>query len=69
MVSINLLNSHTEKDCTSSKKCEGPCQLKIFTEEQILQKLKNSREQANKGLGRDADIVIADLRKKYGLKA
>ena len=38
-----------------------------MTEEEILLKLKRSREHAKQGKYREADEVIADIRGKYGL--
>ena len=38
-----------------------------MTEEQMIDKLAKSRQHAEKGEGRDADVVIDDMRKKYDL--
>lgn len=38
-----------------------------LTEEELLDKLEKSRKSAEQGLCRDADDVISDMRKKYGL--
>jgi len=38
-----------------------------MTEEQILQKLEQSRIHAAEGKIKDADEVVADMREKYGL--
>ncbi len=38
-----------------------------LSEEELLEKLKVSREQVAQGLYRDADDVISDMRSKYGL--
>ena len=38
-----------------------------MTEEQIIQKLELSRKHAEQGLYRNADDVIADLRREYDL--
>ena len=40
---------------------------KAMTEEEILAKLAASREHADQGKCKDADEVISDMRKKYGL--
>lgn len=39
----------------------------VLSEEQILQKLENSRQHAGQGKYRDADDVISDMRAKYGI--
>lgn len=38
-----------------------------MTEEQMIDKLAKSRQHAEKGECRDADVVIDDMRKKYDL--
>lgn len=38
-----------------------------MTEEQMIDKLAKSRQHAEKGEYRDADVVIDDMRKKYDL--
>ena len=38
-----------------------------MTEEELLQKLEHARQSAERGNYRDADVVLADLRGKYGL--
>ena len=38
-----------------------------LTEEEILRELEISREQARRGEVRDADEVIVEMRKKYGI--
>lgn len=38
-----------------------------MTENELMQKLDNSREQADNGNYKDADNVISDMRGKYGL--
>jgi DNA-damage-inducible protein J len=38
-----------------------------MTENQMIQKLEASRKHAEQGLIRDADDVIADMRREYGL--
>lgn len=38
-----------------------------MTEEEMLAKLKRSREHCEEGRCRDADKVVSDLRMKYGL--
>ena len=41
--------------------------FKAMTEDEILKKLELAREHARKGMYRDADDVITDMRAKYGL--
>jgi DNA-damage-inducible protein J len=38
-----------------------------LSEEEMLQKLEVSREHARKGMVRDADEVISEMRAKYGI--
>ena len=38
-----------------------------LTEEQVLARLKRSRQQADEGNVKNADKMIADMREKYGL--
>ncbi len=38
-----------------------------LTEEELLEKLRESRQHASQGKVRDADDVISDMRGKYGL--
>ena len=38
-----------------------------MSEDEFLQKLETSREQAKQGLVRDADDVISEMRTKYGI--
>ena len=40
-----------------------------LSEEQLLQKLENSRKHAEQGNYRDADDVVSDMRKKYGIQS
>ena len=40
---------------------------KSMTEEEMLQRLEQSRESSKKGNYRNADDVISDMRGKYGL--
>lgn len=42
-------------------------QYDTMTEEEMLEKLKRSREQCEKGRYCEADKVVSDLRVKYGL--
>ena len=39
-----------------------------MTEDEILRKLEQSREQAKQGMYRDAGEVITDMREKYHLR-
>ncbi len=39
----------------------------VMTEEEMLAKLKRSREHCEEGRCREADKVVSDLREKYGL--
>ena len=38
-----------------------------LSEDEMMMKLETSRDHAEQGLTRDADIVISDIRKKYGI--
>ena len=38
-----------------------------MTEEEMLQRLQQSRESARKGNYRDAETMVSDIREKYGL--
>ncbi len=38
-----------------------------MTQEALLSKLSSSRQHASQGKYRDADVVISDMRSKYGL--
>ena len=38
-----------------------------MTEEEMLQRLQQSRESARKGNYRDAETIVSDIRGKYGL--
>ncbi|MCM1127134.1 MAG: type II toxin-antitoxin system RelB/DinJ family antitoxin [Lachnospiraceae bacterium] len=40
---------------------------RAMTEEELLEKLRQSREHCEEGRCREADMVISDLRGKYGL--
>ena len=40
---------------------------KALTENEFFEKLENSREHAAQGMYRDAEEVVLDMRKKYGL--
>ncbi|WP_031549914.1 type II toxin-antitoxin system RelB/DinJ family antitoxin [Oribacterium sp. FC2011] len=61
---------------TQAVACNGfPFEIKKVTgdpyvamnEDEILSKLEVSRNQANEGKVKDADVVISELRSKYGL--
>ena len=41
--------------------------IRMLTEEEMLQRLEQSRESSKKGNYRNADDVISDMRGKYGL--
>lgn len=47
------------------KKIENP--YAPLTEEEFLHELEISREQARRGEVLDADVVISEMRKKYGI--
>ncbi len=38
-----------------------------MTEEELLRKLENSRRHAEEGKYREADIIVSDIRAKYGV--
>ena len=40
---------------------------KALSEAELLEKLERAREQAARGMVRDADEVVCDMRAKYGL--
>lgn len=42
-------------------------ELKVMTEEEILDKLDTSRKHADEGRVMDADVAVSKLREKYGL--
>mgnify|MGYP004605991529 CR=1 FL=1 len=60
----NELNIKSEILFKDSDADTAKAQYAPMTEEEILAKLKKSREQ---GTFRDADDVISDMRTKYGL--
>lgn len=41
--------------------------LKQLSEKEFLERLKKSRKQSKNGKGKDADIAIKEIRKKYSL--
>ena len=54
-------------DSTNQVRVENELKSKLYvpmTEEEMLARLKKSREQ---GIFRDADLVVSDMRQKYGL--
>ena len=41
--------------------------FRALTENELFCRLETSREHADQGLTKDADVVISDLRERYGL--
>ena len=46
---------------------DGDSTYQPMSEEKLLEKLRISREHAKQGKFKDADEVVSDMRKKYGL--
>ena len=62
----SIVNDKIQLNTEGDSKAKSNALVQMI-EEQMLQKLQTSRKQADQGLYRDADEVIADFRMKYGL--
>ena len=69
---VTMLNDLNEDELLSiqwiilrMKDMQGLFQPK--SKEEVLERLDESKRQADNGMGKNADVYIAELRKRYGL--